>query len=161
MNISSFSAANLTGDKDFIRWDPKFSLGIPLIDEQHKHLVELCDKLYAEVMDSHAKYGNDKDKQWQTALAGTLKECVNYVATHFASEEKLMMHVGYEQYSEHKGRHEEFTKKVLETAKSFNSMSFSDAIKFCKFIYVWILSHIAHEDKLYVNKVIEYKQTQS
>ena len=52
----------------------------------------------------------------------------------------------------------EFTKKVLETAKGFNSMDFSDAIKFCKFLYEWILSHIAHEDKLYVKKVLEYKK---
>ena len=39
MNISNSSVTNLTDDKDFIRWDSKFSLGIPLIDEQHKQLV--------------------------------------------------------------------------------------------------------------------------
>ena len=60
-----------------------FSLGIPIIDEQHKHLVELCNKLYTEVMESRAKYGNNNNTKWQSALAGTLKECVNYVTTHF------------------------------------------------------------------------------
>lgn len=40
-------------------------------------------------------------------------------------------------------------------------MTFSDAIKFCKFLYDWVLSHIAHEDKLYVKKVVEYKQAQA
>ena len=90
-----------------------------------------------------------------------LKECVDYVTTHFSSEEKLMKFVGYEQFSDHKIRHEEFTKKVLETSTVFGSMSFSDAIKFCKYLYDWVLSHIAHEDKLYVKKVMEYKQTQS
>ena len=158
MNISTSSVTNLTDDKDLIRWDPKFTLGIPLIDEQHKHLVELCNKLYTEVMASRLKYENDNNTQWQNALAGTLKECVNYVATHFSSEEKLMKLVSYEQFSEHKNRHDEFTKKVLETAKGFNSMDFSDAIKFCKFLYEWILSHIAHEDKLYVKKVLEYEK---
>lgn len=161
MNNTLSSVTNLTDNKDLIRWDPKFSLGITLIDEQHKHLVELCNKLYTEIIESRAKYGTDSNAQWQNPLAGTLKECVNYVSTHFSSEEKLMNLVGYEQYSEHKSRHEEFTKKVLEIAKSFNSMSFSDAIKFCKFLYDWVLSHIAHEDKLYVKKVVEYKQNQS
>ena len=161
MNYSSSSITNLTGEKDLIKWDPKFALGIPLIDEQHKHLVELCNKLYTEVMESRAKYGNNNNILWQNALDGTLKECVNYVTTHFSSEEKLTLHVGYEQYSEHKSRHEEFTIKILETAKGFNSMSFSDAIKFCIFLYDWVLSHIAHEDKLYVKKVVEYKKTQS
>ena len=157
MNISISSVTNLTDDKDFIKWDPKFALGIPIIDEQHKHLVELCNKLYTEVLDSRLKYENDKNTQWQNALAGTLKECVNYVAIHFSNEEKIMKVVGYEHFSEHKNRHDEFTKKVLETAKGFSSMDFSDAIKFCKFLYEWILSHIAHEDKLYVKKVLEYK----
>lgn len=161
MNISTSTVTNLTDDKDFIRWDSKFSLGIPVIDEQHKYLVELCNKLYTEIMESRTKFGDDGNAQWQTALAGTLKECVNYVATHFSSEEKLMTLVGYENFSEHKNRHDEFTKKVLEIAQGFNSMNFSDAIKFCKFLYDWILSHIAHEDKLYVKKVMEYKQSQS
>ena len=158
MNISNSSVTNLTDDKDFIRWDPKFALGIPIIDEQHKHLVELCNKLYTEVMESRAKYGNENNTKWQNTLVGTLKECVNYVTTHFSNEEKIMKVVGYERFSEHKNRHDEFTKKVLETAKGFNSMDFSDAIKFCKFLYEWILSHIAHEDKLYVKKVLEYKK---
>lgn len=160
MILSTSTATNLTGEKDLIRWDPKFSLGIPFIDEQHKHLVELCNKLYTEVMESRAKYGNENNAHWQNALAGTLKECVTYVTTHFSSEEKLMKLVDFEQFSEHKNRHEEFTKKVLETAAGFNSMNFSDAIKFCKFLYDWVLSHIAHEDKLYVKKVLEYKQEQ-
>lgn len=159
MNVSSSSVTNLTSDKDLINWDPKFSIGIPLIDEQHKHLVELCNKLYTEIMESRSKYGNNNNAKWQIALAGTLKECVNYVATHFSSEEKLMKLVGYEQFAEHKNRHDEFTKKVLEISAGFNSMNFSDSIKFCKFLYDWVLSHIAHEDKLFVKKVIEYKQT--
>ena len=159
MNISTSSITNLTDNKDLIRWDPKFAIGIPSVDEQHKHLVELCNKLYSEIMENRAKYGTDNNVQWQTALTGTLKECVSYVTIHFSSEEKLMTLVQYENFSEHKIRHEEFTKKILETASGFNSMSFSDAIKFCKFLYDWIISHIAHEDKLYVKKVVEYKQT--
>ncbi|MBQ0052163.1 MAG: hemerythrin family protein [Treponema sp.] len=158
MNASISSVTNLTDDKDLIRWDQKLALGISLIDEQHKHLVELCNKLYTEVMEKRSDYGNDTNKEWQSALTGTLKECVGYVTTHFSSEEKLMNLVGYENFSEHKFRHEEFTKKVLETATGFNFMNFSDAIKFCRFLYDWILYHIAHEDRLYVKKVLEYKQ---
>ena len=161
MKLTNSSVTNLSDDTDLIRWDPKFALGIPYIDEQHKHLVELCNKLYTEVLASRLKYENDNSTPWQNALAGTLKECVNYVTNHFSSEEKLMKLVSYEQFSEHKKRHDEFTNKVLETAKGFSSMNFSDAVKFCKFLYDWILSHIAHEDKLYVKKVVEYKQAQA
>ena len=135
MKLTNSSVTKLSDDTDLIRWDPKFALGIPYIDEPHKHLVELCNKLYTEVMESRAKYGNENNTKWQITLAGTLKECVNYVATHFSNEEKLMKLVGFEHFSEHKNRHDVFTKKVLETAKGFNSMDFPDAIKFCKFLY--------------------------
>ena len=141
-------------DFNYVKWDAKFVIGIVPIDEQHKKLVELCNALYEKVWTAR----KDNTEEWKVQTAVTLKECVNYVATHFSSEEKLMKLVSYEKFSEHKNRHDEFTKKVLETAKGFNSMDFSDAIKFCKFLYEWILSHIAHEDKLYVKKVLEYKK---
>lgn len=124
MNISTSSVTNLTDDKDLIRWDSKFTLGIPLIDEQHKHLVELCNKLYTEVLAIRLKYENDKNTQWQNALAGTLKECVNYVTTHFSNEEKIMKVVGYERFSEHKNRHDEFTKKSFRNCKRFRINGF-------------------------------------
>ena len=144
-------------DFNYVKWDAKFVIGIVPIDEQHKKLVELCNALYEKVWTAR----KDNTEEWKVQTAVTLKECVNYVTTHFSNEEKIMKVVGYERFSEHKNRHDEFTKKVLETAKGFSSMDFSDAIKFCKFLYEWILSHIAHEDKLYVKKVMEYKQTQS
>ena len=141
-------------DFNYVKWDAKFVIGIVPIDEQHKKLVELCNALYEKVWTAR----KDNTEEWKVQTAVTLKECVNYVTTHFSNEEKIMKVVGYERFSEHKNRHDEFTKKVLETAKGFNSMDFSDAIKFCKFLYEWILSHIAHEDKLYVKKVLEYKK---
>lgn len=158
MKSLNSASTNLTDNKDFIKWNPNFAIGIPVIDKQHMHLVELCNKLYTGIMESRKKNGNNENSNWQTALAGTLKECVAYVATHFADEEKLMKVSGFQGYAEHKKRHDEFTRKVLETAQKFNTMNFSDAIKFCKFLYEWILSHIAHEDKLFVKSVIEYNQ---
>ena len=150
MNTISSSINNLSGESDFIKWDPKFALGITYIDEQHKHLVELCSKLYTQIMSNRSSFEDQSDAQWKQALVVTLKECVNYVGTHFSDEEKLMKLAAYEGYVLHKQRHDEFTKKILDTARQFSSMTFTDAIKFCKFLYEWILSHIAHEDKLYV-----------
>lgn len=158
MKSLNSASTNLTDDKDFIKWNPSFALGIPGVDNQHIHLVELCNKLYTGIMESRKKNGNNDNANWQAALAGSLKECVNYVAIHFSYEEGLMKMAGYPEYANHKKRHDEFTRKVLETAQNFNTMDFSDAVKFCKFLYDWILSHIAHEDKLFVKSVIEYSQ---
>lgn len=141
-------------NKIFISWDPKFALGIGYIDDQHKHLVELCNKLYQEIMVNK----NDQNDSWKISVGNTLKECVEYVKYHFSNEEKLMTAIKFDGFAVHKARHNEFTEKVLETARNFNSMTFTDALKLTKFLYNWILSHIAHEDKLYVKPIQEYKK---
>lgn len=152
--IQKIQQVNPTLNDDYIKWEPKFALGIGYIDEQHKHLVELCNKLYYEIM----RNKENADGEWKDSVAGTLKECVDYVKVHFSCEEKLMLAVNYENYAGHKKRHDEFTQKVIETAGKFNTMTFVDAINLAKFLYDWILSHIAHEDKLYVAPIRAFKK---
>lgn len=37
-------------DKTLIKWDDKFLIGIPVIDEQHKKLIQLCEDFYQALM---------------------------------------------------------------------------------------------------------------
>lgn len=136
---------------DYVKWDPKLELGIPVIDEQHKKLVALCNNLYQGIL--HTK---DSAGSWQESLRGTLKECADYVMVHFRDEEKILQAVGYADFANHKAQHEIYTKKILDTVQNFNTITVSDAIQFVKFLYDWIMSHIAYTDKLYVKSVQEY-----
>jgi hemerythrin len=136
--------------KIYIAWDPKFELGIPVIDNQHKKLVSLCNTLYEGLMANQSQAG------WQASLVETLKECVDYVKTHFHDEEVIMRAAGYENFATHKRTHEDFIHKVLNTTHEFDKATFSTALQFVRFLYDWILGHIAHADKLYVKKVLEY-----
>ena len=138
--------------KIYMAWDPKFELGIPVIDNQHKKLVSLCNTLYEGLMKSKAAEKAD----WQASLTDTLRECVDYVKTHFHDEEAIMRAAGYENYATHKRAHEDFIHKVLNTTHEFNKATFSTALQFVRFLYDWILGHIAHEDKLYVKSILEY-----
>lgn len=142
----------IPSDGDYIKWDSKFEIGIPVIDEQHKKLVHLCNSFYQALL-KQEKGG----AAWEQTLSGTLRECVDYVQTHFKNEEMLMEVCGYPQFAEHKRIHDVFIKKVIETSHSFqDENTIAAAFKFVKFLYDWILSHIAHEDKLYVKSVLEY-----
>ena len=73
-------------DFNYVKWDAKFVIGIVPIDEQHKKLVELCNALYEKVWTAR----KDNTEEWKVQTAVTLKECVNYVATHFSYEENIM-----------------------------------------------------------------------
>ena len=140
--------------ENLLAWDKKFELGIPAIDEQHKHLVELCNTLYQSIIRQKSA-GNIS---WQEALSETLRKTVDYVLIHFRDEEKLLKAIGYEQFAEHKKRHQEFVAKTTETIANFDKATFQTALDFAKFLYEWILRHIAYEDKLYAKPVKEYMQ---
>lgn len=138
--------------KIYIAWDSKFDLGIPVIDNQHKKLVNLCNNLYEALMKNKA----EGIPTWQSSLTDTLRECVDYVKTHFHDEEVIMQAAGYVNYASHKRAHEDFIYKILETTREFDKATFTTAFQFVRFLYDWILRHIAHEDKLYVKRIQEY-----
>ena len=137
---------------DYIVWDKSLELGIPAIDAQHKKLVALCNSLNESLM--NVKSGETKD--WQEPFKEALQDAANYVVTHFKSEEVLMKAAHYTSYEEHKHSHDVFTAKVLESVRTFNDASLSDAFQFVRFLYEWILTHVAREDKFYVHQVMAY-----
>lgn len=131
-------------DKFTIEWNPKYEIGIAEIDEQHKKLVALVAQFYKALMRP------GKSDTWKGELTKTLHECCAYVQTHFKFEEELLQKAGYPDFANHKAQHDEFTRKVLETAKNFNASTPLTAVKFARFLYDWILAHISHTDRLYV-----------
>ncbi len=139
----------LPENENLIVWEDRFAIGIPVIDGEHKRLVELCNKLYKAIMSS--KSSGRKD-----AVRVALKECADYVRTHFSNEEKLMQVCAYKNFEVHKRTHAEFTKKVLEKCQNFENETFASSLEFVKFLYDWILSHIAHTDTLYVGDLKAY-----
>lgn len=143
-------------DNSYIKWDDRFAIGIPQIDEQHKQLVQLCDDFYKTLMATRAELGEEAALNWHDSLTAALKAGVEYVTFHFSAEEKLMLACNYPDYNVHKAQHDEFSKKILTTAKNSDKWTYKDALSYVHFLYDWILSHIAHVDKLYVANLKEY-----
>ncbi|MDE5898508.1 MAG: bacteriohemerythrin [Treponemataceae bacterium] len=132
-----------------IRWEPKFEIGIPVIDRQHKELFMLCNNLHMAL--NNKQLGGS----WEDEFKYAIKECVEYVKVHFKSEEMLMQAAGFSGFKEHKEVHAIFIRKVLEFSSAEN-YSVGTAFQLVRFLYEWILSHIAHDDKLFVRSVLEY-----
>src|SRR5574344_413861 len=140
-------------ERNYIIWNQNFEIGNPLIDEQHKKLVSLCNKVYLALLKSRE---NGNELLWESSLIEALHECTTYVRTHLAEEELLMKAAGYPDFIPHKKMHETFTLKILEMDKKFETITIGDTIVFVKFLYDWIIQHIAHVDKQYVNSVASY-----
>lgn len=150
MNYTMKTQSEINHSENLIVWDPKFETGILFIDNEHKTLVELCNNAYKLIL-------SNKDKEtWHDVVRSTIKECADYCKVHFSDEERLMTAIKFGNFEAHKKRHEEFILKVVEMAKGFDSMTVADAIKFVKFLYDWVLSHIAHEDTQYIKEALKH-----
>ena len=138
--------------EEWIKWEKHFEIGIPVLDEQDKSLVNLCNRLHSEIVASRSGEG----KGWRMAFSDALREAVNYTKTHFLLEEKLMAAAGFDGLSVHKNRHQEFIGKVGELLSSFDHCDIQAALDFSSFLHEWIIMHIAREDKLFAKKVLDY-----
>lgn len=133
-------------------WDASYELGIPVVDEQHKHLVFLCDKFRMELMN----HSSGKGAGWQKALAEALRETVQYTKTHFATEEKLMQASNYPNFEYHRRCHQEFIDTITSILESFKLATLQTAFEFSSYLKEWVLTHIAYEDRQFQGHIAEY-----
>lgn len=145
-------AGQYDGANAWMPWDASYELGIPTVDEQHRHLVFLCNKFRAELMNQ----SSSESAGWQTALSEALRETVQYTKTHFSAEEKLMQASNYPNFEYHRRCHQEFVETITHILESFKAATLQTAFEFAAYIKEWILTHIAYEDRQFQGYVAEY-----
>ena len=126
---------------ELIVWTNKFACGIKLIDEQHRALVDLVNEMFKHIT------GNEV--QERDYFNRVIKEAVQYVKTHFATEEKMMLATKFSGYIEHKKEHESFILAIVENIRDYEAGKRFTLSTFTRFLKDWILSHIALMDKQY------------
>jgi hemerythrin len=134
----------------FVKWDDRYSVGIPLIDDQHKKLIEMTNDLYNACLEG----SEAASAHFREAARST----VDYVKYHFAAEEKILENVKYPGIAAHKKEHESFVMKVLEGVKDFEEGKKFVPNVFVRYLRDWILAHIAVEDKKYADYILDLKR---
>ncbi|GHU08917.1 hemerythrin [Spirochaetia bacterium] len=134
----------------FVEWDPRYALGISLIDEQHQELIRLTNELYNSCL-----LGDDLLKD---AFSRAVKGTVDYVKYHFSAEEKLLENARYPDLEGHKKLHAAFVKQILDDVINFETGKKFVPNTFVRFLKDWILSHIAVEDKKYAEYIFSRKK---
>ncbi|WP_010257106.1 bacteriohemerythrin [Treponema primitia] len=132
--------------REIVKWSPSLSIGIKLVDEQHQGLIRLTNELFLSCL----KGGDVANARFLK----TIRETVQYVQLHFATEEAIQKRINYPEYASHKKQHESFVKEVLLTVAEFNSGKKFLPNKFAMYLRDWVLTHIAVSDK----KLGEYIQ---
>jgi len=129
------------GKKQHIVWSNSYSMGVKLIDDQHKGLVKFVNDLF-----DHA---NGKEKEEKLYFSTVIQQAVQYIKDHFQAEERLMIGTKFPGYAEHKKVHDEFTLMVVKSVKEFESGKRLVLEKFAYFLKDWVLTHIAVMDVKY------------
>ncbi len=122
-----------------IEWTPRLSVGVPLIDQQHKALIARIRAL-AEAVEEY---------QGTAAITSTLGFLGDYANHHFATEETHMETQAYPGLGFHREQHEEFRKTLADLESDFKEEGASQALasSIKTFLYDWFVVHIERMDK--------------
>ncbi len=120
-----------------IEWSDKFSINILEVDNQHKKLVSMVNELYDAM-----KTGKGKD-----IMGNILSGLIQYVGTHFATEERFMSKYNYPGYLAHKAEHVKLSQKAVEIQKEFEKGVPVITVELMNFLKDWLQEHILGSDK--------------
>jgi hemerythrin len=140
----------IMSDNMIVEWDDRYSIGIPLVDEQHKELIRLTNSLYESCLQG--------DEAARESFKAAIRELVDYVKFHFGAEEQILKNINYPEFAGHKKRHEDFVRQVLGEVKNFEEGKKFVPNVFVRFLKDWILTHIAMEDKKYAEYILALKK---
>jgi len=121
-------------------WNEKMSVGVVVLDIEHKKLVALVNDLYDGIQSGKAA----------TTLAHVLDGLVGYTAAHFKHEEEFFAKTGYPATAVHKKEHDDLTRQVLEIqAKVRAGAPGTLSLEVMNFLKNWLINHIQGSDKRY------------
>lgn len=134
-------------------WNKNFETGIEEIDEQHKVLIMLLNKL-----------ANSLTQDEAFEIEETFNELAKYAQYHFESEEAIWNKYIKEEslIIEHKESHDSFLPEVAKIQKENEGKTIHETIEeILLFLIRWLAFHIIDEDKrlaLIINSVQEGKE---
>jgi diguanylate cyclase (GGDEF)-like protein/hemerythrin-like metal-binding protein/PAS domain S-box-containing protein len=127
----------------FLEWNDAHTVGVPLMDEQHKQLAALINRLGEDL-----KAGHESDR-----LSASLAMLVDAARAHFADEERLMFEAGLGAAAErHRQEHRRLLEELQGQAVKFDGRSMALTMRYLNF---WLLHHIETMDKPHAKLMLE------
>jgi len=120
-----------------IKWNDGLNLGVKVLDDDHKKLLDIISNLSQAIDDNREK----------DVIDNTFSDLERYAKEHFKREESLLKKCKYIHLNEHADSHDSFGKKIPELkAKLHNPKDKTSAKEIVSFLHDWVLNHIVEED---------------
>ena len=125
----------------YLTWDHELDTKIPVIDNQHRRIVEYINELHSAI-----EQGDRKQ------VGQVVEQLVDYTLSHFAFEEELMEQAGYSFIAAHRKVHAMFTRKVADYQQRFE-LGEDIARQLLTTLRTWLINHIKRDDADYAEIV--------
>ena len=133
-----------------VTWDEKYATNIEQLDNQHKELVELTNKLFQACLAG--------EETVNTMFKDAMHHMVEYVRFHFSAEQKLLERINFPDLPEHKKQHDDLVRTIIDTVKDFEKGKKFVPNTFVRTLRDWIFGHIAVYDMKYAAFVADQKK---
>lgn len=121
-----------------IQWDPRLSVGVEQIDEDHKNLIRQYNLLVEHL-------ARDFDPN---SVLMALDFLSSYINTHFEREEVLMRDVGYPDLERHAKAHahlKQMVERLYNRFQSERTLAVAEAL--ASLAGEWLTHHILRDDR--------------
>lgn len=127
---------------DLIAWSPAMSVGVSILDEDHRRIMGLINKLHGAMTEGAGK----------EALAEIMSGLHIYIQLHFESEESLLKQTNYPEVDSQHEMHEDMHKKTKEILRQFREEPNSvQPVEILLFLKNWWVEHIMKSDMKYAD----------
>lgn len=123
----------------YLEWSDSFSVKIRELDEQHKKLIGMINRLHDAML---ANRGREIQQE-------IISEMMEYTIYHFTTEEKYMILFGYPDYEAHLLEHEQFTAEAAELKARVDRDALVLSIMPLTLLRDWLQNHILGSDRKY------------
>ena len=123
--------------RDRLGWSSDCETGNQVIDNQHRRIIELIDRLIAI----------EAPQENKVLISDTLNQLMRYTQEHLAYEERLLTTHNYPGLTEHKAVHREFRRQVTRFCDEARSSKPDVLREILTYLVGWWVDHIMEEDK--------------
>ena len=124
-----------------IEWEDKYSVGISIIDEEHKTFIDIINRAIV------AKQHNNNEEK----VKDVLKEMTMYALSHFSTEEAYMIEFDYPEFQHHNEEHHDFTIRAAVYLNRVINGDYQISGEILEYLKQWLLNHIQGTDKKYID----------
>jgi hemerythrin len=120
-----------------IHWEESMSVGVSILDVDHRRLVEILARLQNSV-------GEHSNRE---LIAATIATLLEYTEEHFRHEEESMERFNYPDIAQHVGEHNDLMRKLLAFKDNAERGQTASAIELMDFLGGYLTNHMLGADK--------------